>query len=216
MGLLIRLKRKTRPFRDLIHVIIIVFVLTFILILFEPEPLRSSRFVHSTSKSKYRSQIDSTHLETKFRGARNGRQMAVVKAFEHAWQGYRQYAWGHDNLKPLSRIGTDWFGLGLTLIDSLTTMVIMNLNDDFVEAREWVKNDFRSDIDVNVNMFEVMIRVVGGFLSTYHLTNDPLFLIKAVSERRDCEPKSLKSVMVMILFFIGQSQRWGRSYRCVS
>jgi hypothetical protein len=26
----------------------------------------------------------------------------------HAWQGYRQYAWGHDELLPLSKGFHDW------------------------------------------------------------------------------------------------------------
>lgn len=180
MGLLIRIQRKTRPFRELFHVIIAVFVLTFLLISLEPDPPRSARLKRG-KPSRFRSQT--LQLDTKFKGAGNGRQMAVVKAFEHAWQGYRQYAWGRDNLKPISMVGTDWFGLGLTLVDSLSTMIIMNMNDNFAEAREWVKNDFNIDTDVDVSVFEVMIRVVGGFLSVYHLTNDSLFLIKAVSNQ---------------------------------
>uniref|UniRef100_A0A3B3ZJ09 alpha-1,2-Mannosidase n=1 Tax=Periophthalmus magnuspinnatus TaxID=409849 RepID=A0A3B3ZJ09_9GOBI len=34
--------------------------------------------------------------------------------------------------------------------------------------------------DVDVNLFETTIRILGGLLSTYHLTKDPLFLDKAV------------------------------------
>ena len=34
-----------------------------------------------------------------------------VKAeFLHAWRGYRQHAWGHDALKPLSKAPHDWYG----------------------------------------------------------------------------------------------------------
>ena len=32
----------------------------------------------------------------------------------------------------------NWFGLGLTLIDSLDTMYVMNLRDEFDEAKDWV------------------------------------------------------------------------------
>jgi hypothetical protein len=62
-----------------------------------------------------------------FVGPQNDRQKAVVDAFLHAWKGYRKYAWGQDHLKPISGGGQDWFGLGLTLIDSLDTMYVMNL-----------------------------------------------------------------------------------------
>lgn len=64
-----------------------------------------------------------------FHGANNLRQEAVVKAFRHSWNGYKKFAWGHDNLKPVSESFHDWFGLGLTMIDSLDTMYIMGLDD---------------------------------------------------------------------------------------
>lgn len=38
----------------------------------------------------------------------------------------------------------------------------------------------RSDHDVNVNLFECTIRVLGGLLSAYALTSDATFLSKAV------------------------------------
>ena len=60
-------------------------------------------------------------------GPTNDRQRAVVGAFKHAWTAYSNYAWGHDHLKPISQKAHDWFGLGLTLVDSLDTMYIMNL-----------------------------------------------------------------------------------------
>lgn len=50
-----------------------------------------------------------------------------MDAFRHAWLGYRKFAWGHDELKPVSRSFSEWFGLGLTLIDSLDTMWILGL-----------------------------------------------------------------------------------------
>ncbi len=53
------------------------------------------------------------------------RQKAVVGAFRHAWKGYKQSAWGRDELHPVSKTADDWFGLGLTLIDGLDTMWLM-------------------------------------------------------------------------------------------
>lgn len=64
-----------------------------------------------------------------FYGPRNDRQTAVVAAFKHAWMGYKTFAWGHDNLRPVSKKSSDWFGLGLTIVDSLDTMYIMGLHE---------------------------------------------------------------------------------------
>lgn len=64
-----------------------------------------------------------------FNGPSNDRQTAVVAAFKHAWKGYKEYAWGYDNLRPISKLSTNWFGLGLTIVDSLDTIYIMDLQE---------------------------------------------------------------------------------------
>lgn len=68
-------------------------------------------------------------LPVKFEGPTNDRQKAVVNAFKHAWAGYKQFAWGHDHLRPISGGYQDWFGLGLTIVDSLDTIYIMGLKE---------------------------------------------------------------------------------------
>ncbi|XP_076614682.1 endoplasmic reticulum mannosyl-oligosaccharide 1,2-alpha-mannosidase [Chaetodon auriga] len=104
---------------------------------------------------------------------------AVRDAFRHAWKGYKDNAWGHDELKPISKSFGEWFGLGLTLIDSLDTMWIMGLKEEFAEARNWVEKELSFNKNVDVNLFETTIRILGGLLSTYHLTGDQVFLEKA-------------------------------------
>ncbi|KAI4816445.1 hypothetical protein KUCAC02_008772 [Chaenocephalus aceratus] len=112
-------------------------------------------------------------------GRTEARLEAVRDAFRHAWKGYKDYAWGHDELKPISRTFGEWFGLGLTIIDSLDTMWILGLREEFAEARDWVEKELSFDKNVDVNLFETTIRVLGGLLSTYNLTGDQLFLDKA-------------------------------------
>ncbi|XP_068617023.1 mannosidase, alpha, class 1B, member 1b [Brachionichthys hirsutus] len=104
---------------------------------------------------------------------------AVQEAFKHAWKGYKDFAWGHDELRPLSKSYTEWFSLGLTLIDSLDTMWIMGLKEEFEEAKAWVASELTFNKNVDVNLFESTIRILGGLLSTYNLTGDQLFLDKA-------------------------------------
>ncbi|BET02539.1 Endoplasmic reticulum mannosyl-oligosaccharide [Nesidiocoris tenuis] len=109
----------------------------------------------------------------------NDKQKAVISAFKHAWSGYREFAWGYDHLKPISMKPHDWFRLGLTIVDSLDTMYIMGLTEELMEAREWIANGLNLNKYHDVNLFEVTIRVLGGLLSAYHLTNDNLYLDKA-------------------------------------
>lgn len=115
----------------------------------------------------------------KFNGAQNERQRAVTSAFKHAWQNYRKYAWGKDHLKPLSKTFETWFDLGLTIIDSLDTMIVMGLTEEFEEARDWVKQNLLFSTNKDVNLFETTIRVLGGLLSAYHLSDEKIFLDKA-------------------------------------
>lgn len=111
------------------------------------------------------------------------RQEAVVDAFRHAWSCYRKYAWGKDDLLPLSKSSSSIdYGMAMTMIDSLDTLWLMGLQEEFNEAREWLAENFNLDNNNrNVVVFEVNIRVVGGLLSAYHLSGDEMFLEKAVS-----------------------------------
>ncbi|TWW66735.1 Endoplasmic reticulum mannosyl-oligosaccharide 1,2-alpha-mannosidase [Takifugu flavidus] len=107
-------------------------------------------------------------------------RLEVVRdTFRHAWKGYKDHAWGRDELKPISKSFGEWFGLGLTLIDSLDTMWILGLKEEFTEAKSWVEQELSFSKNTDVNLFETTIRVLGGLLSTYHLTGDQLFLDKA-------------------------------------
>ena len=52
-------------------------------------------------------------------------QMALVVLSPPVRSCDRQYAWGQDELKPISKTHSMWFNLGLTLVDSLDTLLIM-------------------------------------------------------------------------------------------
>ncbi|XP_014671533.1 PREDICTED: endoplasmic reticulum mannosyl-oligosaccharide 1,2-alpha-mannosidase-like [Priapulus caudatus] len=118
-------------------------------------------------------------IPMEFMGAQNERQKAVTAAFQHAWTAYKKYAWGYDQLKPVTRSHHEWFGLGLTIIDALDTMYIMDLKEEFKEGRDWVEQKLNLSQNKDVNLFEVTIRVLGGLLSTYHLSQDRMFLDRA-------------------------------------
>lgn len=96
-----------------------------------------------------------------------------------AWQGYKRYAWGHDELLPVSKTSSEWFRLGLTIVDALDTLVVMGMQAEYAEGRDWVAQQMRVDQDVEVNLFETTIRVLGGLLSAHHLTGDAVLLERA-------------------------------------
>ncbi len=105
----------------------------------------------------------------------------VRQEFLHAWNGYKQYAWGHDELKPLSKGSHDWYGVSLymTPVDALDTMILMGLKDQANEDRELIATKLSFDQDIYVKNFEITIRLLGGLLSSYQLTGDKRLLALA-------------------------------------
>ncbi|KAL7532786.1 hypothetical protein ACHAXR_004837, partial [Thalassiosira sp. AJA248-18] len=109
------------------------------------------------------------------------RSVLVKKAMRHTWKGYKKYAYGKDELLPLSKEGQDnWGGMGTTLVDSLSTLWMMGMKKEFWEARDWVRDhlDF-GRFKGGVSVFETTIRNLGGLLSAYDLSGDKAFLAKA-------------------------------------
>eukprot|EP01061_Rhynchopus_euleeides_P047704 TRINITY_DN9727_c0_g1_i1.p1 TRINITY_DN9727_c0_g1~~TRINITY_DN9727_c0_g1_i1.p1 ORF type:complete len:693 (+),score=232.95 TRINITY_DN9727_c0_g1_i1:314-2392(+) len=109
----------------------------------------------------------------------------VKKAFLHSWNAYRENAWGSDELRPLTKRRKNWGGedrgIGLTILDAVSTIHIMGLEEEFERVRGWVKDDMTTDINVRASQFEYTIRAVGGLLSAYELSGEkhPEFLQKA-------------------------------------
>jgi mannosidase alpha-like ER degradation enhancer 2 len=114
---------------------------------------------------------------------RANKEMAdrVRSEFLHAWNGYKQYAWGHDELKPLTKTARDWHKVSLlmTPVDALDTMILMGLKDEARTTREYIVKNLSFDQDIEVKNFEITIRMLGGLLSSYQLTGDKRLLAMA-------------------------------------
>ena len=105
-----------------------------------------------------------------------------VKAeFRHAWEGYMRYARGYDALKPLSKKGKNWYKrpLLMTPVDAFDTMVLMGLEKEQKEAKELIFGGLDFDADMEVQVFEVTIRLLGGLLADYQWDGDKRFLTLA-------------------------------------
>ena len=102
----------------------------------------------------------------------------VREDFLLCWKAYEKYAWGHDELKPVSRTPRDWYGepLLMTPVDALDTMILMGLDSEAAKARELIDRELSFDRDVTVKNFEVTIRLLGGLLSGCELTGDERLL----------------------------------------
>lgn len=108
----------------------------------------------------------------------------MKESFIHSWEGYKKHAWLRDEVSPISGGGKDTFGgWAATLVDSLDTLWIMGLREDFeLAVRACEAIDFTTTEAKDINLFETTIRYMGGFLAAYDIsgTKYPTLLLKAV------------------------------------
>ncbi|MBI4429044.1 MAG: glycoside hydrolase family 47 protein [Ignavibacteriales bacterium] len=103
---------------------------------------------------------------------------SVKVEFLHAWNGYRNYAWGHDALKPLSKQPHDWYGVSLymTPVDAFDTILLMGLSKEAAEAKKLILDSLSFNKNIEVQAFEIIIRLLGGLLSSHQMDGDERFL----------------------------------------
>ncbi|RCI11309.1 hypothetical protein L249_7593 [Ophiocordyceps polyrhachis-furcata BCC 54312] len=108
----------------------------------------------------------------------------VKTELERSWSGYKKHAWLHDELSPVSGGYRDPFcGWSATLIDSLDTLWIAGMKDEFGKAVEAVETiDFTRSARADIPVFETTIRYLGGLIAAYDVSGAayPVLLDKAV------------------------------------
>ncbi|XP_067947803.1 mannosyl-oligosaccharide 1,2-alpha-mannosidase IA-like [Watersipora subatra] len=114
------------------------------------------------------------------------RREHIVEMMKFSWDKYKEHAWGHNELKPISKKGhsSGIFGgntaLGATIVDGMDTLWIMGLTDRFDEGSKWIETNLNFDLSADISVFEVNIRFIGGLLSCYAFTGKSVFKEKAI------------------------------------
>ncbi|XP_070123240.1 mannosyl-oligosaccharide 1,2-alpha-mannosidase IB isoform X8 [Equus przewalskii] len=140
------------------------------------------------------------------------------KMMKHAWDNYRIYGWGHNELRPIARKGhsTNIFGssqMGATIVDALDTLYIMGLLDEFRDGQKWIEDNLDFSVNSEVSVFEVNIRFIGGLLSAYYLSGEEIFKIKAVQLAEKLlpafnTPTGIPWAMVNLKSGVGRNWGW--------
>lgn len=106
----------------------------------------------------------------------------IVEETQRSWSAYKQFAWGHDVLLPLTKSYSDWYSepLYISPIDAYSTLFIMGLDKEAKEIENYVVDSLDFNKDVDAKIFEVNIRILGGLLSMYELSKNEQVLAKAV------------------------------------
>jgi mannosidase alpha-like ER degradation enhancer 2 len=102
----------------------------------------------------------------------------IVDACRHAWQGYMKDANGYDALMPISKKGQNWYSssLVMTPVDAFDTFYLLKMKKEADEAKNLIFKDLSFRKDMEVQLFEVSIRFLGGLIASYELDGDPRFL----------------------------------------
>lgn len=113
---------------------------------------------------------------------RRDRQQKVKNVLQRSWSAYRKYAWLSDELAPISGSSKNTFGgWAATLVDTLDTLWIADLKDEFDDGVEaLLEIEFNTIPKGETNVFETTIRYLGGFISAYELSGDRRLLDKAI------------------------------------
>lgn len=110
------------------------------------------------------------------------RRDQIKQTFLENYRQYEKYAYGSDMIKPIAKSGgnsSEGAGLGATIVDSLSTFLIMGLSesDEYKRALAFVKaHEFTTTPGApppgEVSMYELTIRYIGGLLSAYQLAGE--------------------------------------------
>jgi mannosyl-oligosaccharide alpha-1,2-mannosidase len=105
--------------------------------------------------------------------AEREQKLGIIKdVFKRSWDGYVDYAWMQDELSPVSgKFRNPFASWGATLVDSLDTLWIMGMKEEFAEAAKAVdKIDFTTTPRSDIPLFETTIRYLGGLLAAYDVS----------------------------------------------
>lgn len=96
----------------------------------------SSKPEIKTGKFEYQVPDD---LKEDYHNLNEYRSEYLRNAFCFAWANYREKAWGFDEIQPKSGQGNNaWGGVGITILDTVDTLVLMGLNEEEKKARDFV------------------------------------------------------------------------------
>ncbi|XP_075552808.1 mannosyl-oligosaccharide 1,2-alpha-mannosidase IA-like isoform X1 [Dermacentor variabilis] len=164
-----------------------------------------------------------SHVPDAQREAENReRRQKVREMMKHAWDNYERYAWGENELRPVSKKGhsAGIFGktaMGATIVDGMDTLYLMGMAEEFQRARNWVAENLSlNDVSSDISVFETNIRFVGGLLSCYALTGDNMFKDKAEEIARLLlpafnTPKGIPHALINIKTGVSKNYAWASS-----
>lgn len=102
----------------------------------------------------------------------------LIEAAHLAFINYFTNCINHDEFRPISKKCLDNYGFSVSLFESLETLYILNMTNDFQKAKNYIMN-FSFDNRGFINVHEFWSRGIASLIGAYQLSGDISFLFKA-------------------------------------
>ncbi|KAL8909321.1 MAG: hypothetical protein Q9207_000331 [Kuettlingeria erythrocarpa] len=131
-----------------------------------PLPTGKPKAIPTIQYSKFRDESSDARVQ------REAKLDEIKKTFAFSWEGYRKNAWMQDELSPVTgNYKNPFCGWAATLVDSLDSLWMLGMKEEFEEAAEAVgKIDFTTSIRNDLPLFEVTIRYLGGLVAAFDIS----------------------------------------------
>lgn len=107
---------------------------------------------------------------------------AIRREIAHAMGGYVLSNFGGDEFYPLTQSSSRKWGLGLSIVDALDTLILAG-NEEYVDlCIGFVAERLKFEQNLPISTFEMTIRGLGGLLSAYSLRPEHTVLLERAYE----------------------------------
>ena len=107
-------------------------------------------------------------------------QQKVKLQIKNSFNSFWNFCKDSDYLQPMSNECINSSGLSITAVESLESLFISGLNDEYHDLSMFIMKDFTCKANKLQNFYEMGTKIIGGLIGIYSLTKQQEFLAKAI------------------------------------
>ncbi|ORX95840.1 seven-hairpin glycosidase [Basidiobolus meristosporus CBS 931.73] len=131
-----------------------------------------------STESKLVNPADKLYESAEHKALTLERQKRIKSDMLSTWTVYFKNTFGQDEINPSTKEGRQSHnGWGVTVVDSLDTLLVLSSQYDYIQAKQHIKNMTFPDSS-ELSLFETTRRYAGGLLGAYDLMQDAIMIEK--------------------------------------
>ena len=107
---------------------------------------------------------------------------------QFSFNSYYNNCLGYDELRPISKNCLKTFGFYSTLVESLETLILLDLKEEYLKSINFLKKNLNCNNLGLINRREMFSRLIGSLIGSYLLASDSFFLDMA----EQCSQNAIK------------------------